>query len=334
MKFSSLPSFETHLKKSYPNHLAPFFFIVAPSEHERKQITNQIIHLTNPAHLLRFNGTETTVNIVKIELLTPTFWGGTTVIFYDNVDKVDNLTDLFVPLPKQVYLILGAKSFKSLEDLYQKGKKEIVGLDLSNEKPWEKEKRLQTYLIQKAETLQKTLSTECLEFLIQNFSHDFATLSQEFAKLLCYVGNKEKLQLTEAKAICSSQDLLTGWQLSKTFVWKHPIQLPEGTFNLNFILPFLGQLRHQFQLGYQISEIATQKKSTADIQHRFPTVYHIKNYVEIAKSRTVSFFSSGLQALFELEFAIKSSSMDLKLLFDFFQGKVYEKTLHSPQSHS
>ena len=85
-------------------------------------------------------------------------------------------------------------------------------------------------------------------------------------------------------------------------------------------------------LKKKIAELIEKKTSMADMKHHFPTIRQLDRYIGIAKTRKPLFFSRGLQALYELEFSSKSSGVDTDVLFDLFQGKVYEKALSSSKS--
>jgi DNA polymerase-3 subunit delta len=329
VKFPSVQAFEKHLKEAVPEQ---FFLIVSPAEYERQKVYDKIGAILHPSRTVRLNGLEASIAQVKEELFSPSLWGGVTLVIFDYVDKVKNLVELFAHLPPETHLIVGAGSFKPVSELYQKGKKEIVALDLSDEKPWEKERRLQEWLISRVKEEKRTLSHESAVFLVQTLGADLAVLDQELAKLLCYVGEKEKIELTDVKAICGTRDLTTGWQLSEKFVWDRPISLKGKASDLGFILPFIGQLRYQFQLGLEIAELIEKKTPMTDMKHHFPTVRQLDKYIGIAKTRKPLFFSRGLQALYELEFSSKSSGVDTDVLFDLFQGKVYEKALSSSKS--
>lgn len=329
MKFPSILAFEKHLKEATPEQ---FFLIVSPAEYERQKVFDKIGAVLKPSRKVWLSGLEATLTQVRDELLSPSLWGGVTVVIFDNVDKVKNLVELFAHLPPETHLIIGSGSFKPVSELYQKGKKEIVALDLSDEKPWDKERRLQEWLITRVKEQKKALSHESAVFLVQTLGADLAVLDQELGKLLCYVGEKEKIELTDVKAICGTRDLTTGWQLSEKLVWDRPISLKGKASDLGFILPLIGQLRYQFQLGYEIAELLEKKTPMTDMKHHFPTVRQLDKYIGIAKVRKPLFFSRGLQALYELEFSSKSSGVDTDILFDLFQGKVYEKALSSSKS--
>jgi DNA polymerase III subunit delta len=336
VKFSSTLAFDKHLKEAFPDHLAPIFLLVVSCEYERRKNMDKITALVQKKdphlRLVRLSGLDSSPEHVKAELLTPSLWGGLTLVVYDAVDKVKNndvLGDLFAHFPPHVHLILGAASFKPVSELYQKGKKEIVVLDMSDEKPWEKERRLQEWMVAQAKLEQKILSADVAHYLLQHLGPDLATLDQELAKLICYAGDKPRIDLQDAQAICGTRDLFTGWQLAEKIVWERPASLGEKTSDLGFLFPFIGQLRYHLQLGYRLAELVEAKASSGDIKHHLPSLrpQQLEKYSHIIKTRPHRFFQRGLNALYELEFASKSSPLDIGALFDLFQAKLYAHNL-------
>jgi DNA polymerase-3 subunit delta len=335
LKFPSIAAFDKHLKEAYPDHLAPIFLIVTPDEYERRKNIDKITSLIQKkdatVRIVRLSGLEDSLESVKGELLTPSLWGGLTLVIYEAVDKVKNNAELVTHFPPGVHLVMGASGFKAVSELYQKGKKEIVALDMGDEKPWEKERRLQEWLVHEARAQQKTLNSDVVHYLMQHLGPDLATLDQELAKLICFVGDKPRIELDDAKAICGTRDLFTGWQLAEKIVWDRAASLGEKLSDMGFLFPFIGQLRYHLQLGYRLAELVESKATPGDIKHHFPSLrpQQIEKFSTQARARKPIFFHRGLEMLYNLEFASKSSPLDIVVLFDLFQSKLYEKTIPS-----
>jgi DNA polymerase III subunit delta len=326
MKFPSIAAFDKHLKHAFPDHLAPIFMIVMGCDYERRKIFDQIAALVRrkdpDLQIVRLNGLDHPLKRVHDELFTPSLFGGSTLVIYDAADKVKNLDELYsTSFPPKVHFLVGAAAFKPLGELYLKGKKEIVALDMSEEKPWDKERRLQVSLAAQG------LSPDIVAFLMGHLGSDSATLDQEVAKLLCYVGDRRPIQLKDVQAICSSRDLLTGWQLAEKIVWERAAALGDKPTDPNFFFPFIGQLRYHLQLGFRLAELLAQQ--SPDIRRHFPSLRpaQLDKFIPVAQSRRPYFFQRGLKALYNLEVASKSTQIDVGALFDYFQSRLYEKTL-------
>lgn len=305
--------------------------IVTPCDYERRKNLNKVSELLlkkDPnLRLVRLSGLDTSIQQVREEILTPSLFGGLTLVIYENAESVKKLSDLLVPFPPSCHLILTASSFKPLSELYHQGKKEIVVLDLSDEKPWEKERRLQEWLVAEAALQHKSVGSEVVHYLLGHLGPDLATLEQELSKLICYIGEKNRIDLKDAEAICGQRDLFTGWQLSEKIVWDRPTSLGSKPSDLGFLFPFLGQLRYQLQLGFRLAEHL--EKKAPDLKLYFPTLRpaQLEKLIPVAKARKSFFFQKGLRLLYDLEVAAKSSPLDITLLFDRFQARMYEKTL-------
>ncbi len=305
---------------------------VFPCDYERRKNLDKITKLLQTKdpnlRLVRLSGLDDSLERLREEILTPSLWGGLTLVIYEAADKVKNISslgDLFAHFPPKVHLLLGASSFKPLSELYHKGKKEVVALDLSEEKPWEKEKRLQEWIIEEACQQKKTINSDVVHYLLQHLGPDSATLDQELSKLICYVGDRPRIELSDAQAICGTRDLFTGWQLSEKIIWDRPTALGDKLSDLGFLFPFIGQLRYHLQLGCRLAELLEHQ--TADLKRHFPSLRpaQLDKFIPIAKTRKSRFFQRGLNALYDLEFASKSSPIDIAVLFDFFQAHLYKR---------
>ncbi len=333
MKFQSAAAFEKHLQHSFPTHLAQVYLFISPCEYEKRLWTNYLLALLKQKEpqlqLTHFEAPPIGPIAVQDELRTPSLWGGLRAIVIDQIDKVKNLEPflkLLDSLAPDVILIFLAACAKSVSELYQKGKKELVALDVSEEKPWDKEKRLHQWLRDEALKEGKQLPSEVTMGLIKDLGTDLATLYQELKKLLTYVGSKTIIEWKDAEAVCSIKDLSTGWQLAERLVWKSPIPMKDKIHDLGFLFPFLGQLRYHLQLGAQIADVLERKMAVPDLKKHFPSVRNLEKFIPLAAQRKSRFFLRGLLKLYEFELLAKSASLDLRVAFDIFQAHMYEKT--------
>jgi DNA polymerase-3 subunit delta len=213
-------------------------------------------------------------------------------------------------------------------ELYQKGKKELVTVDVSEEKPWDKERRLQEWMRGEARKAGKELPAGVAAELLKHLGADLATLHQELKKLMTFACDKTVLESQDVEAICGTKDLSTGWQLAEALVWKEPISLKDKMGDTGFIFLFLGQVRYQLQLGAQMADLIERKAATHELKQHFPSVrpQNLDKWIPIATQRGSHFFLNGLVKLYDFEVTAKSTSVDLGTAFDLFQIKLHENT--------
>ncbi len=333
MKFQTSASFEKHLTQSYPDHLAHVYLFISMCVYEKQLWTEHLTKLLKQKdanlQITRFDATETSPMIIQDEVRAPTLWGGLRVLLVDQIDKIKPLgpfLDLLNHPAPDVFLIFLATSAKPMAELYQKGKKDLVALDVSEEKPWDKERRLQEWLRDEARRLGKQLSSEVAAELLRHLGPDLATLHQELKKLTTFVGEKNILERKDVEAICGAKDLTTGWQLSETVVWKQPVALQDKIADMGFLFPFLGQVRYHLQLGAQLADLIERKTAMQDLKKHFPSVRSLEKFIPIATERGSRFFLNGLLKLYDFELLAKSAPLDLSIAFDIFQTRLHEKT--------
>ena len=153
MKFQTSTAFEKHLKESFPDHLSHLYLFISPSDYEKRLWTEHLTALWKQKEpglqVTRFDASETSPMVIQDEVRAPSLWGGLRVLFIDQIDKVKPLgpfLDLLNHPAPDVVLIFAAATAKPVAELYQKGKKDLVALDVSEEKPWDKERRMQEWI--------------------------------------------------------------------------------------------------------------------------------------------------------------------------------------------
>ncbi|MES2344681.1 MAG: hypothetical protein V4494_01925 [Chlamydiota bacterium] len=316
MKFTSLNAFEKHLQEAALKHLACIYMVVAPTEFERRKIVETIIEASAPDTQVRFDAIDVAIEKVIEELGTFSLFGKRPLTILDSLDKLkkpamEQLAAYLLKSFSSSFLIVTATSLKGCQDFYEKIKKEAVLLDLSEEKPWDKEKRLREYLTKEAIAQEKTLDATLTAHLLKEVGFDMAALHGELFKLIAYAGSRSRITLDDAKAICTSHHSLTGWQLAENIIWDSALSLPPN-IDASFLITLIGQLRYHLQVGMQIADgsIPYLKSSQAE---KFTT--HTRKY-------GAKYFRKGLEALFELELHAKSSGIAPDLLLEIFTTKL------------
>jgi len=338
LKYQSLQAFEKHLNEALPAHLSPIYMVGCPSVLERRKILAKVLsallRLDPHIQVSRFDAAEIAIGPVMETLHTLSLFGNKTVVFLDNIEELkkadlESLSKYLNTPSKETYLLLGAGTLKNLSEFYLKGKKELILLDLTTEKPWEKEKRLKQELVQEALKANKKITPQAVDFLIQEVGTDAGRLEQEFFKLRNYVGDKALIELIDAQKICSSNLQHTGWEIADAVVWgKEKIPFSR-TQDLSTLLGLLPQIRYQLQLGMKMAEAVERGASLQEIQTQFPTVraQALEHHLFQVRRRKTVFFMKALNLLFEIELLAKNSSFSPSMIWDVFNAKLEYLTL-------
>lgn len=266
-------------------------------------------------------------DVIQI-LNTQALFGGFSALYFDGVqqlkkDEAETLLKYLIHPSHSSFLVLGSSTPKALGDLYLKAKKEMVVLDLSDEKPWERQRRLGEWLSQEAKKEGKSITPDAAAYLLEHVGLDMPGLYQELAKLACFVGEKTLIQRADVEKICTSRAELTFWQLAEKVVWGKENVRKDQKEELSFVLPFIGALRYQLQTGLQLATLSSPQEMSKQLRPQA-----LDKYLPIVKQRKAGYFLRGLQALFELELAAKSTGVDLGVLFDRFIAALKHENTH------
>ena len=115
--------------------------------------------------------------------------------------ELEELANYFLKPSSFAYLVIGAMHFKNFEEFYPKVKKELVILDLSDEKPWDKQKRILTELHDRAKERGKKISSDATALLIQYHGNDGAILEQELEKIMTYIGDRSQVEKEDVQTL-------------------------------------------------------------------------------------------------------------------------------------
>lgn len=263
---------------------------------------------------------------VKNTLLTPSLFEEEEIVIWNGVDKVD-LEDLahYVANPSsKAFFLMGVEQFKSFAELYQKNQKHLVLLDLSEEKPWEKEKRLQQEVLQMAKEASKTISPEALTTLFSLCPPESLIVEQEFSKLASYVGARKEIIEQDVLSIVSGSLTSTGWQLSDALVFGETLSFPRASIDLSFFLAFCGQVRFSLQQGRQLGWCLQNKMRPDEISKVMPNLKpaQMQKITHVLRLRKMKYFDQALADLYDMELLGKNSNLSPPVLFDLLQNKL------------
>jgi DNA polymerase-3 subunit delta len=331
MKYTNLRAFEKHLEESAPNHFTPLYMLLDKDSFSRKAASDKLIEALLKGEKKRelsqtqFQADEQSIHEILSELDSPGFFAQRRVILINQAEKLtkaslEKLDPYFAKLPPQTYLILSCNALSASTNFYKKIEKAGVILDIAEEKPWEKEKTLQSWVITEAANQKKTIDPQASLSLVKQIGTDKSLLLQELNKLICYVGDRPSISIQDVDAICISIPLENIWQLGEAIFKRDAASalriskamLDEGTP----LLSLLRQIRNQFQTELEIGCILARGGSSEEITQQFPYMKGniLSRHIQTAQGYGIKKLKEGILLLDATELKAKNSLADLNLL--------------------
>ncbi len=286
-----MAAFEKQLREAAPLHFSSVYLILVADPFERKFYVNKLYQfLLHYKPKLGFkNGEE-----------------GLELGLFSQERVVHLEVEKGVKIPsKDVILIYSGEKCSSL--FYEAIERDVVCLDLSLEKPWEKKERLIEELQKIARQGQKTLSLQVANKLLEQVGNDFSTLKNEIEKLVLFASERKAIEEKDIEEVTKTEKEVTLWQVAEALVWKTRL-LPRQEFkDFSDVLALIALARHHIYLGIQIcrgTEMPNLRKNQMEI------------YLPFCQKVGSHYFVERLLFLFEWELKAKSSSFDPTLLWD------------------
>lgn len=325
MRYTNTNSFLKHLKEATPHHFSRVYSIAISDPFDRAKMLDALLAaIVMPTHVVeRFSGSDLDMRAFFDRLQTPSLFGGEPVIVLEEVEKLTKaqltpLTPLLSKPPSFGYLLLGVGGKSPLLGPAEKGG---VILDLLEEKPWDKEKRLLEQMEQHARLAKKQLAPLVAPFLLERLGPDSAMLEQELSKLFCYVGDRVAIERADVEAVGSQNRSFTAWQVAEELIWEGRLSQPLDESLFHALLPLL---RSQLQTGMKISALLEANAPREEWDRALPRMFAKTLQKRSAQAALLGapYFSRGLKALFELELQSRGDVEDWGALFDRFRTQV------------
>lgn len=318
MKFQKLDLLE---KNFQPSQLSPIYVVICPQEGERKKILEGLFEklqsMCDAKKCL-------TIQDAIAHLQNGSLFSGKVASYFDGLDQLIKgemeLLSEYVRSPNPSgHLLLGSANAKSTTELYKIGKKEMVILDLSKEKPWEEKDRLTRWVALTFTKAKKQISPDAVATLLERLPSDRLLLQQEIDKLLCLCADRAEVTRKDVETISSVSLEMNLFHLARELVWGQRKTIPNLT-EVSFLIPLVSQLRSQMEIGLRMGALLKKRASQEEIAGSFPRLFP-KALIEAQEGtlrKGESFFRKGLLDLFELEFGLKTSLARPEVLFTRF----------------
>lgn len=337
MRFENKRAFKKHLEDASPNHCSPVYLIISKESYEIKECLDLTLHYLlqidpssntqNDFAFCTFEGSQLLMENLLFELNSSSFFVKRQAVHVREVDKIkksnglDSLQRyLNKPHPSK-YLILTTNSMRKDDALYKMVEKAGIILDVPEPKPWEKEKMCVEWLIQRASQAKKKLSFAGSQHLVKHLGVDQTLLENELEKLCCYIGQRNEITIQDIDLLCTRVSVDTIWQLGEAILQRESassLSMARRILENSELIPFIRQLRSQFQTQYQIANLLAQGKQPSDITQEFTYMKGqiLDRNIHTAKTYGLTSLREGLLLLDATEWQAKNSVDSPTLLID------------------
>ncbi|HLB53005.1 MAG TPA: hypothetical protein VJK48_04785 [Chlamydiales bacterium] len=288
-----------------PDRLCRSYLVVVPDAYERQKAIEAIaFHL--PCKPSFFSGGESSFETIVAPFSSLSLFEEEVAVCVEDVDKlpageVARLKEWMKSALQSGFFLCSAGAKTSLAPTFEKNG---VILDLSEEKPWEKEKRLTEELIKKAQSEKKRIAPDALSLLFERVGKEPSFLDSELEKLIVYVGEKEWIEEKDVRLITKETVTRTLWFFAEEIVWEKrvPLDVP---------FPFsalIAPLRNQLHMGRMILSLLSSSVPPEEWSTYLPKMWPklLEKRTFQAQSLGVNYFEKGLRLLFDLELLARS----------------------------
>ncbi len=320
MRYQNLKSFQKHLSSAAPNNLCRVYLIAVADDFERASALDAILACLSTPDTLpsRFSGADFSLRDILDAIQSPSLLGGDPIVILDEMEKAPKKemeTLLRSPIAGG-YLLLGSRAKTPHAAAIEK---QGVVLDLTDEKPWDKEKRLGEQLLERAQNAGKRLAPDALQLLFERMEKDAAVLESEIDKLICYAGDRSTIERSDVLAISAPSRSHTLWQTADDVIWDGKEFPPLDSSSFHALVPLL---RAQLVIGLKLSALIEGKIPADEWNAHLPKMWPkaLEKKASAAARLGAPFFKKALERLFEIELLSRSQSSQTSALLDLFRS--------------
>ncbi len=333
MKFPTLAALKQYFTNTPPQQRASIFLLVAAEQYPRKEAEELLIKTIVPKNapadlsLTAYSAEALTPMTLISELEMMNMFCPHRLLIIQHAEALNSATiDALVaycekPNPA-VTLVVSMETINRATTLYKRLEKAGVVLDIAEEKAWQKEKTLETWIRQKVTESKKTIAPDAVRVLLRFLGTDQNLLSNEIEKIICYIGDRPAITIQDIQALCVRMPLETVWQLGEAVFTRNGAAALHVMRDLLAseapLLTLLRQLRSQFQTEFKVCTIIARGGHREEVSRMFPYMNGniLERHMQMASSYGIEKFKKGLLAIDAAELAVKNSGSDHTLIAD------------------
>lgn len=315
MKYLNLSGFYKHLESSSPNHLCRLYLIQVQDDYERGKILKKTLsHFSIQPTILK----EVTFSSIQNGFESLSFFDGEPLLYVDEIDKMSaneaKALQKWMQNPFSFgYFLAGAKGKTILSSSFEK---QGVVLDLGEEKPWDKDRRIVEELQKRAAMSGKQIAPTALALMLEKVGKESAFLDSELDKLISYIGERGKIEEKDvAEIVCASKNEIL-WVVAEEMIFEKKNSHADSFSFSALIAP----LRSQLTLGRTILSLTASGVPFDEWNKHLPKIWPKTLEKRTAQATKLGpfYFEKGLDVLYQLELLSRSGQSNEEALLCLF----------------
>lgn len=318
MKFHHFAAFEKHLQETSDEHLSHLYAIICFSFTE-KEVLLKVLHK-------RLKRKFPDIELEKIDYskginailgaAENSLFCRSKCICIKNIEKISDKESKVLEslVERGDPLILLSDSSLGLKQFYQKCKKDLVVIDLTSEKPWEKEERFQKWALSYLKRYDKSLNSLDMKTLIQS-AQTFDDVKQELDKLCLYCQSDKVISQEAFKDVCKFSKQSALWKISEEIVFQKNMtkvsQLFQNAFEISDMQALFGNLRFHLELALLLK---SDPKKELDKAYRNIPLKTLEKYKQQIKTLNFDHLKRAFHSLVKHDKLSRLVSTDPKTL--------------------
>lgn len=332
MRYTQFNAFEKHLHSATPANLCPLYALLVKDPAERVWIFDQLKGQLDPLNITVYAPDLAGVRQLIEDLFSLSLFSGKTLFHIPDCEKLPKeaqglLEKKLSALSSATPLVLSGESLVRQGAFFKAIEKQGVILDSGEEKPWEKERSLAEWVVERARREGYSIDSSAVNALARGVQGNLGLLAAEWEKLKTFAGESSVLSHKDVQAICHLTLQDSNWALGEAILAqdsKTALEIAERMIEKGSApVAILRSLRHQIVTAFLLASADEEGKRSWAME-KFP---YLKGQMFEKQMQTARRFGSEklscvIQTIDDFEFQAKDSLEDPKLLLTLLCAKV------------
>lgn len=214
-----------------------------------------------------------------------------------------------------LWVLLLSKGDKGRHHFYSQFENECAFLDLSQEKPWDRDKRVLAWCMKEPTKYGKKYSSMVANAIVSRAKGDVSFIQSEVKRLCSATGSREIITADDLGRLGSHLPSVLSWDFAKKLVYEEAMGASQVLSRSEVDRQLITQVRYFLHIGLSL----TTSDDHSDVQRAIQRFSDKKKryFKERATKQGKAYFLTGLRRLAEVEAQVRKGGNEKELLETF-----------------